>query len=180
MMRIVITGTPGTGKTMIARLLAQRTGWKLVDLKEFVNENRLFKKGKGAKEVDVAALGRRLRPRLSRFHDYIVEGHLACEFRIPADFVFVLRTHPKKLMARLSKRRYPKRKLDENLEAEMLDYCVQRAQRVYGKMPLELDTTSRTIPKCVTAILKAVKHKKKKLDTVDYSDELKRHLRLRP
>ena len=179
MMRIVITGTPGTGKTRIARLLAKRTGWPLVEIKEFVNANKLFKKEKGTKAVDVAALGKRLRPALARSRDYIVEGHLACEVRIPADFVFVLRTHPEKLRARLAKRRYAKKKLDENLEAEMLDYCVQRVLKEYRAEPLELDTTRRSVPQCAAEILRAIKHKKKKLDSVDYSGELKKHLRLR-
>jgi len=178
-MRIIITGTPGTGKTEIARMLAEKAGCALVGLKEFVDANNLFKKEKGEKIVDTAALGKRLRPALARSRDYVVEGHLACETRLPADFVFVLRAHPKKLRARLAKRRYGRKKLDGNLEAEMLDYCVQRVQKVYGIAPLELDTTRRTVPQCVAEILKAIKQKKKKLDSVDYSGELKDYLRLR-
>jgi len=180
-MRIVVTGTPGTGKTRIAKALAKRTGAKLIGLREFVNENHLFKirKGQREKEVDIAALRKKLLPCLARLGGYIVEGHLACEMRLPVDFVFVLRTSPKELEARLAKRHYPRKKLEENLMAEMLDYCTQRAEKEYGKAPLELDTTRRSVAGCAGAMLDAIKRKKKKLDCVDYSSELEHALRLR-
>ncbi len=177
-MRIIITGTPGTGKTKVGRLLAKKARLPLVDIKEFVNENRIFKKEKGEKTVDVAILKKKLLPHLSRLPAYIVEGHLACEFRIPADFVFVLRTHPKKLKQRLAKRKYSKAKLEDNLLSEMLDYCVQRVELVYGTAPLELDTTKRTAGVCVEKMLRAMKAKKKKLDAPDYTSELQSFLRL--
>jgi adenylate kinase len=178
-MRIIITGTPGSGKTGIAKELADKTGWELIDLKKFINQNHLFTIFEGHKEVDIPALKKHLLPYLKQFKDYIVEGHLACEIEIPADYIIVLRTHPKTLKARMQKRRYKKKKLDENLEAEMLDYCTQRVEFVYGKTPMELDTTKRTIPQCATEILKAIKQKKIKIDSVDYAHELKIYLRLR-
>ena len=178
-MRIVITGTPGTGKTKIAKELAKRTGIGRVDLKEFVNRNHIFKIEKGQKVVDVGLLGKKLLSRIKKSKEYIVEGHLACEFKIPADFVFVLRTNPNKLGARLAKRKYKKEKLEENLMAEMLDYCVQRVESVYGKSPLELDTSQRTVKKCADEILNAIKKKKKVLDQVDFSRELKKYLKLK-
>ncbi len=177
-MRIVITGTPGTGKTRIGRLLAKKAGIPLIEIKEFVNKNRLFKKQKNEKVVDAGKLKKALLPRLARMPDYIVEGHLACEFRIPADFVFVLRTHPAVLKRRLAKRRYNRKKLDENLEAEMLDYCVQRVEREYKAAPLQLDTTRRSAQSSANRMLRAVKRKEKKLDAPDYSKELESFLKL--
>jgi len=178
-MKLIITGTPGTGKTKIAMQLAKRTGIELVDIKKFVSLNHIFKIEKGQKVVDVGALGKKLLLHIKKSKDYIVEGHLACEFRIPADFVFVLRTNPNKLRARLAKRRYRKEKLEENMMAEMLDYCVQRVEAVYKKRPLELDTSQRTVTNCVDEILKAIRKRKKVLDQVDFSRELKNHLKLK-
>ena len=178
-MRIVITGTPGTGKTKIAKELAKRTGIRLVNIKEFVNRNHIFKIEKGQKVVDVGLLGKKLLSRIKKSKEYIVEGHLACEIKIPADFVFVLRANPNKLRARLAKRKYKREKLEENLEAEMLDYCVQRVEAVYGKTPLELDTSQRTVTNCVNEILAAIRKRKKVLDQVDFSRELKNYLKLK-
>lgn len=174
-MRIVITGSPGTGKSTIAKLLSQHLGIRLIGLKKVVLEKKLVQKNR---EVDIPRLKLATLP-LLRKKGYVVEGHLACEFRIPADFVFVLRANPKTLRARLAKRRYGKKKLDENIMGEMLDYCSIRVRNEYGKPGLEIDTGIRGIPECVAEIEKAIKRKKKKLDSVDYSDELKKQLRLR-
>jgi len=181
-MRIIITGTPGTGKTKIAKELAKRTGYEFISMKDFVNQHKLFSKQAGKakeKEVDTKILARSLIPYLKQFKNYIVEGHLACEIKIPADFIFVLRASPDVLKKRMLKRKYKTQKIDENLEAEMLDYCVQRAESVYRIAPLELDTTKRTIKQCSLEMEKAIKQKKKKLDVVNYTDDLKTYLRLR-
>ncbi|MEW6748476.1 MAG: AAA family ATPase [Candidatus Micrarchaeota archaeon] len=174
-MRIVITGSPGTGKSLIARELADMLSLELVDLKKVVREKKLLGKGQA---VDVKKLANAL-VFLRKKDDYVVEGHLACEMRLPADFVFVLRTKPSELRKRLAKRRYGKRKLEENLMAEMLDYCTQRVRAEYGKEPLELETGGRMPETCARTIARAIKQKKKKLDRVSYSKELMAYLKLR-
>jgi adenylate kinase len=174
-MRIIITGSPGTGKSIIARLLSRKMGLELVDIKKIVEQKKLC--AGSSREVDIKKLAKALHF-LKRKKDYIVEGHLACELRLPADFIFVLRTNPDVLGKRMAKRKYSKKKIQENLMAEMLDYCTQRVESVYRKKPLELDTTSRTAAKSAAEIEKAIKQKKKKLDSVNYSKELKAHLRL--
>lgn len=173
-MRIILTGSPGTGKSVIARKLSQMLGLELVDLKKVVRKNKLLGKGH---EVDVKKLARAL-VFLRRKKDYLVEGHLACEIKLPADHVIVLRTKPAVLRRRLSKRRYGKKKLDENIMAEMLDYCTQRVRKVYKRDPLELETAGKSVDACAEAIARAIKQKKKKLDSVSYSRELMRHLKL--
>ena len=174
-MRIVITGSPGTGKTMIARLLSEKMGLELVSIKEIVEQNNLSSGRRH--EVDIKKLASAMRL-LQHKKDYVVEGHLACELRLPADFIFVLRAHPDILRERMAKRKYSKKKIQENLMAEMLDYCIQRVEHVYRKKPLELDTTSRTSTESASEIEKAIKQKKKKLDSVDYSEELKEYLKI--
>lgn len=173
-MRIIITGTPGTGKSEIAREISKKTGLRLIDIKKIALEKKLV--GKNS-EVDLNRLSRAL-GFLKNEKDYVAEGHLACEIPLPADFVFVLRTHPLVLARRLAKRKYCKKKLDGNLMAEMLDYCVQRTLAVYGKAPLEVDTSRKGARSCALHIMGAIKQKKKNLDTVDYSPQLRRHLGL--
>jgi adenylate kinase len=178
-MRIVITGTPGTGKTRIARALSARAGVPLVDIKDFVNRRRLFTMQGGQKTVDIPRLEKSLLPFLKKLRGYVVEGHLACEMALPASHIFVLRTSPDILKRRLSGRKYGKAKLDDNLLSEMLDYCVQRAELVYKRKPLELDTTGKGAEECADAMLKAIRQRKKKMDVVDYSAQLMHYLRLR-
>lgn len=173
-MRIVITGSPGTGKSIIARLLSKKMGLELVNIKKIVEQRKL---SSPKHEVDVKKLASAMRS-LQRKKSYVVEGHLACEIKLPSDFIFILRSHPDILKKRMAKRGYGKKKIDENLMAEMLDYCTQRVEHVYRKKPLELDTTSRTPEESAKAVEKAIKQKKKKLDSVNYSKELKAYLRL--
>lgn len=172
-MRIVITGSPGTGKSTIARLLSEKLGIRLVDIKEIVNEKGLCQGPEC--EVDVLELAKELEF-LEDEDDFIVEGHLACEIELPAEYIIVLRTNPEVLRERLSERGYGEKKLNENLMAEMLDYCTQRAAAMYPRKPMELDTSGRSVEECVSMIEDAVKNNKKKLDNVDYSASLSRLL----
>jgi adenylate kinase len=175
-MRIIITGSPGTGKSAISLALSKRLGIDLIDIKRIARERGLVESGH---EVDVRRLAAAMRKVLRGKKDFIAEGHLACEMRLPGDFVFVLRASPAVLRRRLARRGYGKAKLEENLMAEMLDYCVLRAESVYGRRPLELDTSRRSVSACASEIIKAVRQNKLRLDCVDYSPELKRHLGIR-
>lgn len=172
-MRIVITGSPGTGKTVIAWILADMLSLELIDIKRIVEDGGLCEGPEC--EVDVLKLARALEF-LDEKDDYIVEGHLACEVEIPAEFVIVLRANPEVLRERLSERGYGEKKLNENLMAELLDYCTQRAMAMYPRKPLELDTSGRTPEECAGMIAEAVRNNKKKLDNVDYSAFLSRML----
>jgi len=177
-MRVVITGTPGTGKTKIAAKLARILDIKLISIKDLVEKEKIYRIREGERVVDTVALERIMKKALKNEKDYVVEGHLACEVEIPCNYIFVLRTHPKELKKRLSARKYKKEKVGENLMSEMLDYCEQRAAKVYGKKPIEIDTTDKTILGSARRIAGMIRNKKKKGDIVDYSKELLHYLRL--
>lgn len=177
-MRIIITGGPGTGKTSIAKALAKKLSCPLIDVKRIVDDGRLFAVRGGEKEVDIPRLKRKLVSVIGKKRDFVLEGHLACEMRLPADFIFVLRCNPVLLRKRMSKRGYPVKKIEDNVMSEMLDYCSQRVIKEYRKTPLELDTSARSVVSCVRELEKAIMRKKKKLDRVDYTDELMAFLRV--
>lgn len=165
--KIVISGTPGCGKSTISKKLSKLLKIPLIDLKEIIKEYNLEKKG----IVDIKKLGF-LAPFLKN-KEYILEGHLACEIKLPTDFVFLLRCEPSILKRRLEKRGYSKEKISENLISEILDYCYQRIKIKYKKEPIEIDTSKRNINQTVQLIIKAIKQRKKKIDEVDYSEYLK-------
>lgn len=173
-MRIVITGVPGTGKSIVAELVAAMLRLKKISLAEFIDRKMATEIEDGEKVVDVKKLQKIVENYFIGKDNYVVESHLACEVVIPADYVFVLRTHPDILRKRLEKRKYNRKKIDENIEAEMLDYCVQRVEQVYCWKPVEIDTTKTTPEKAAEKIVLAVKYKKRVVDEVDYSGELKK------
>ena len=72
--------------------------------------------------------------------DGFVEGHLA--HLLPCDRIVVLRCRPDELRTRLSQRKYPKRKIKENADAEALDVClIETVENFNPSQILELDTT---------------------------------------
>lgn len=167
-MRLVITGTPATGKSTLAAQIAERNGWTLFSITEFVKEKRLGKKTAGGElEVEPAALRKALTPALKKAKDFVLEGHLACEFAVPADAVVVLRCDPMELRKRYAGRGYAPAKAKENLLAEALDYCLVKAEAAYGREKVvQLDATRKRTEKEVTDA--ALKRRSERVDWSRY------------
>ncbi|MGV8176565.1 MAG: adenylate kinase family protein [Candidatus Bilamarchaeaceae archaeon] len=173
-MRVIITGTPGTGKTSVAAEVARKAGLRLVSIPEIVKRKRLGKRSGKETEVDTVKLRKALLTELRGKKGWMMESHLLCETRIPADHVFVLRCGRAELERRIRKRGYPEKKVMENLLAELLDYCSQRCAKNYPKARLwEIDTTRRT-PKGTVGRIMDVMRGKRRGDRVDHGDELMR------
>lgn len=172
---MLITGTPGTGKSSVAKEICRRKGWPLLSLREIAEKHKCIIRKEGKERiVDVQKLKKAALRELKGKKNAVVEGHLGCEFSLPVDFVFVLRAHPSELRKRMRKRRYPARKIEENLMAEMLDYCSQVSARHYHVPILEADTTKRAAGQTAARLLSYLEKKVKKLDKVDWSPELRK------
>jgi broad-specificity NMP kinase len=136
MRKIVITGTPCTGKTTLAAEVAKELGVPAVSINDFAvaKGHYAVKPGEQEKTVDIKKTAAELSKYLSTLPGgYVVEGHLACEFALPCDAVVVLRCHPSILARRYRERHYPKRKTDDNLLCELLDYCQTLSELNYPK-----------------------------------------------
>ena len=173
-MLIVITGTPGTGKTVAARALAKKLNYDLIDVKQIVQQNRIYRMKNSEKEVDLKKLKKILIREIRAKKNSIIENHLLCEIELQADFVFVFRCDPKILEKRMRKRGYKKEKIRENLLAEMLDYCYLKAEKNYLGNPIEVDTSKRSLNNTVNTIINAIRKNRRKIDNVDYRDQLRR------
>lgn len=180
-MRILITGTPGTGKTEVARILASILGIEYVSIAELVEKKKIYEIEGGEKAVGLKKLQRVISDEfIGKWgYEYVIEGHLGCEIVVPVDSIYVLRTHPDILEKRMKSRKYPKKKIEENLEAEALDYCYQRVKQVYETRPIEIDTTNKTAVQVAERIANMIKYNKKVGDEVDFSGELKKKLGLK-
>ncbi|MFP3950516.1 MAG: adenylate kinase family protein [Candidatus Micrarchaeia archaeon] len=173
-MRILITGTPGTGKTLVAEELGRLTGWDVLHISEIAEEASAVNHESEESTVDVARLFSHLGLVLKKKKDIIFEGHLGCEAPCPADLVVVLRTHPDELERRMEKRGYYREKIDENVMAELLDYCYQLAEKNFSCGILELDTTGRTPEACAEKIFAYISGSIDALDKVSWEDYLER------
>jgi len=159
-----LTGTPGTGKSMVADELFRR-GHTVVHLVDTV---RPYITGEDEERdtqvIDVDRWAREFVP-----VDGFVEGHFA--HLLSCDRVVVLRCRPDELKKRLMKRKYPKKKVRENMEAEALDVClIETAEMHDPSCILELDTTGRDPAYCAERIELFVKNKiPAAFGTIDWS-----------
>ncbi|KAG8458104.1 hypothetical protein KFE25_012764 [Diacronema lutheri] len=121
---LLITGTPGTGKsTMAAQLAAQLPDFALIELGELIKAKQLHDGWDAENEAYLWNEDRicdELEEAMSR-GGVILDFHGADFF--PErwfDLVVVLRANNSVLYERLAARRYPEKKLQENLEAEIM------------------------------------------------------------
>jgi adenylate kinase len=157
-MKIIITGSVGTGKTSIARILSKKLKVPLVELSDAVKEIPFkYNKRLKTKEVEIRDLEKWVKRRTRNRESYIIEGHLASELNLRPDYAFVLRAHPEEIRKRLAKRRYHEEKIIENMMAEALDYCsaILRIRRNV----FEIDTTDKNASQSSGEILRALKGK---------------------
>ncbi len=165
-MKIIITGTPGTGKTSVAEEISKRTGWQVIRAKDLVNREY----------IDTRKLRMKAFWKIKKMDSAILEGHLFCEVKLPVDAVIVLRARPDVLLKRLEPRGYPRKKLLENVMAEMLDYCLSKAEARYGSV-WQIDTTHRTATQTAETILEALESNSRIWEPVDWSPMLEEWLR---
>jgi len=141
-MKIAISGTPGTGKTTVAKILARDLNYVLLDLNEFAKSRNLTlgnDKKRNSVIIDVSALKKEV---AQMDGDMVLEGHLAhfCD----ADLYIILRANPKTLAKRMKSREWREEKIRENVEAEIMNICLDEAVELHGKAVFEVDTTKKT------------------------------------
>ncbi|MBW2992572.1 AAA family ATPase [Candidatus Woesearchaeota archaeon] len=129
---IIVSGTPGTGKSFVARRLAHKLGFRYVDVKKVISRYKLrerYDKKRKSWVVDEKRLARVLEGIIKDSkEDLIIDSHLS-HFINPklVDLCIITKCDLKKLEKRLKKKRYNKDKIRENLECEIFDICLNEA-----------------------------------------------------
>ncbi|KAI6132682.1 P-loop containing nucleoside triphosphate hydrolase protein [Pisolithus thermaeus] len=145
---IIITGTPGTGKSTHAQLLVQESPIPLkhVNVGEMVKDQGLhegFDEEWQSYTVDDDKLLDELEPLADR-GGLILDWH-TCDI-FPErwiDLVIVLRCNHTLLWERLEKRNYPLKKIQENNEAEIMGVVSEEARESYqSQVVVELTSES--------------------------------------
>uniref|UniRef100_A0A915PH43 Adenylate kinase isoenzyme 6 homolog n=1 Tax=Setaria digitata TaxID=48799 RepID=A0A915PH43_9BILA len=135
---LLITGTPGTGKTTLCQALAEKLGFDHINCGKEILDNTLY--SEYDEEFDSHILDEdkfldHIEDRMnSENGGYIVDYHGSDFF--PErwfDFVFVLRCNNTLLYDRLSARGYKDKKIQGNIECEIFGSLLEEAKDSYDK-----------------------------------------------
>lgn len=144
---IIVTGTPGTGKTTIAKRLAKKKKAVYIDVNTVIKQHKLvdnYDKKLKTNIVDVNKLNKVLIKIIKEYQkkkqSIVIDSHLS--HYLPKKYVdlcIVTKCSLKKLQRRLKKRNYPQKKIRENMDAEILDVCLLEA--ILNKHKVKVVTT---------------------------------------
>ena len=164
MVRYALTGTPGTGKTSISKLL----DLNIIALSDYYKESSEGKTKSGEWIIDID----KIKKNVLITEDSILEGHFSHEFD-NIDKIIVLRCDPKVLVKRLSERGYSKEKVRENLEAEAIGTIYSESLELLGaKDVVQLDTSSNKAPECAQILREYMNGNIKLEEQIDYSERI--------
>ncbi|MHA2397131.1 MAG: adenylate kinase family protein [Candidatus Thorarchaeota archaeon] len=162
---ILVGGTPGTGKTKVAKILGSKLSVEVISLGIFADESGCITAEDKARNTGIInedclvdALIELTEDKSKRI---VIEGHYID--LVPSSsvqWVFILRTHPGKLRTRLSERNYSNEKVTENVEAEVMGVCQMDALNAFSEAKVfEIDTSELSAPQTAEKIDVTMKNK---------------------
>ena len=154
MKTIIVTGTPGTGKTTVAKGLAKGLDLKYIDANIIIKKHKLsdgYDKKRKSRIIGIKKLNKALIKEISMLkkdkgnkagcNGIVIDSHLS--HYLPkryVDMCIVTRCNLKELKRRLTRRKYSAGKVRENMDAEIFDVCLAEAKEK-GHKTIEIDTT---------------------------------------
>ena len=170
MKNIIISGTPGCGKTSVARKLSCLIDAEIISLNELaISDNFSFEfdKERDTYIVDLQiflpfVLDKIKEIKNQNYKYLIIESHfsdiISNEY---IDFAFILRCDPDELIRRLKEKNYNRKKIMENVQAEILGNCVNYfLQKKINSTLFEIDTTKLSIESVAKIIIGIIAEKK--------------------
>lgn len=145
-MIVIVTGTPGTGKTTLAKELANQLDFKYISDKELIKKYDLeeeFDEERQSSIIDeeqfAVALGHEIGE-----DDVIVDSHLSHFIESHAVALCIVTTcELPTLKKRLEERDYSEEKVRENLDVEIFETCLFEAQEL-GHNVLQVSTENQS------------------------------------
>jgi adenylate kinase len=176
-MLVALTGTPGTGKTSVADQLEQK-GYCIVRLNSLAQEQGFIDgidEKRNTALMDMDEMNRYIKKTYKKKDFVFFEGHAA--HLLSVDKVILLRCQPQELYHRLQKKKWPSEKIQENIEAEVLDIILSEAVECHPEKNIfEVDTTKRSVNQVVLSIEEIIQNNFKPiqqytLGMIDWSED---------
>ena len=156
---IIVTGTPGTGKTTLSKKLAKKLNFHYLDVNNAIKKYDIsegYDRKRKTKIVDIKKLNKALIKEINNYNKktfkkyneklnsnknnkkivknikngVIIDSHLS--HYLPKKYVdlcIVVKCSLKKLKNRLIERNYSEKKIRENLDCEIFDVCLNEASK---------------------------------------------------
>jgi len=148
---IAVSGTPGTGKTTIAKKIAKKLNFLYFDVNKLIVKNKLYEgydRKRRTRIVDINKLGKFFISEIKifqkinkKYNGLVVDSHLSHYIpRKYIDLCIIAKCSIKELNKRLKNKKFHKNKIKENLQAEIFDVCYKEALEKKHKI-FVIDTT---------------------------------------
>ncbi len=159
---LVISGTPGTGKAILAKLLAKKLGFPRLDLHGYYPEISVgYNQAKHCYDINLKKFEMLVKKKKKEATTgLIIDSHIA--HLLPkklVDLCVVLTcSNLKKLKRALQKRNYSKQKIRENLDAEIFQVCLMEAKEQGHKVVVFDVCEDKDIDRKIIEIFPSMQH----------------------
>ena len=159
-MSIVITGNPGVGKHTVTRELAEKLNLVTIDINKIANDANLFEKIENTNEIDTTKLAQIFEK--IEYKNSIVVGHLAPYVlkKNDVEIMIILRRNPYDLRFVYEQRNYENKKINENIESEILGIIAHDAMNEFQEKVFQVNTSGKSVKETVEKILDIIENKK--------------------
>lgn len=178
-MRLLITGTPGIGKTLICQKLSRKLNIIYINLSKVLIESDVVKFNEKFKTYEILNFEKAKEityRELSKYDNFICETiavELFEDFSYIIDKVIVLRMNPILLLKRMLNLSWPKEKIHDNILSEILDYFLIKSIEIFGKDKIiEINVTKKNVENVINEILNYLQNRKNCIGIVDWIEEI--------